>query len=342
MFQLKQYLTEVGVDFIESGVNVKQGDLEINCPFCKKDGNPDPSFHMGINKKTHAFACWRNESHKGKSLVKLVALLSDCSYKKAKQILGFTDDIILDGESFKEIAQNVDTLFQVATPIDKNKTKKLQFPKTFRSLVEGVPSKRYLDYLTSRKFDEHTLDQLVRLYDLRYAVSGRYSNRIIFPIYFNHKLVAWTGRSIFKDSKLRYDTLSTDLGATENVKDLVYNYDELIETSGEILFVVEGPFDMLKLDFLARKMNCRATCLFSKYLSAKRLHLLYKLSKNFKSLVYLLDKGEMATSMRFEAESSFIETTSQSKVVFAELPSGFDDPGELQPYGVRSLVQSLR
>ena len=342
MFQLEQYLTSVGVDFIKSGVNVKRGDLEINCPFCAKDGNPDPSFHMGINLKTHAYACWRNTNHRGKSLVKLVALLSNCSYQKAKQILGFTDDVVLDGASFEEIVQNVDNLFQTVTSIDKSKTKELQFPKTFRSLLEGRPSKNYLNYLTSRNFDESTLDQLVRLYDLRYAVSGRYANRIIFPIYFNNKLVAWTGRSIFKSAKLRYDTLSTELGATENVKDLVYNYDELIKTKGEILFVVEGPFDMLKLDYLARSMDCRATCLFSKYLSEKRLHLLYKLSKNFNSLVYLLDKGETATSMRFEAESSFMESTSHSKVSFAELPEGFDDPGELQPYGVRSLVQSLR
>ena len=116
----------------------------------------------------------------------------------------------------------------------------------------------------------------------------------------------------------------------------------MIKTKGEILFVVEGPFDMLKLDFLARKSNCRATCLFSKYLSSHRLNLLYKLSKNFDSVVYLLDKGEMATSMRFESESSFISMVSQANVSFAEVPDGFSDPGELQPYGVRELVNSLK
>src|ERR1700688_913110 len=72
MVDIKQILTEHKIPFVTQGVNTKRGELSISCPYCKDD----PSKHMGVDPNTGWFACWRDKSHSGKNIHRLLALLN--------------------------------------------------------------------------------------------------------------------------------------------------------------------------------------------------------------------------------------------------------------------------
>jgi len=172
---------------------------------------------------------------------------------------------------------------------------------------------------------------------VHFCISGKWQNRIILPITLDYELVTWTGRDIARESNLRYRSLSEDEGASISIKDTVFNYDKLIAAHGNILFVTEGPFDATKIDFYAKSMNCRATCLFSKALRDSQSILLSELAENFKRLVFLLDTTETDTSMLMASSVAYL----RDKVDVAEVPSPFSDPGEMTPSSIYKLINSI-
>jgi len=181
------------------------------------------------------------------------------------------------------------------------------------------------------------LRDFIAAYDVLFCISGKWQNRLILPIKLDYNLVTWTGRDIAKQSNLRYRSLSEDEGATISIKDTVFNYDKLIETKGNVLFVTEGPFDATKVDFYAKDMDCRATCLFSKALRESQSILLSELSDNFEKIVFLLDSTETDTSMLMASSIAYLG----KKVDTAEVPYPFFDPGEMTPSSIYKLIDKV-
>ena len=78
---------------------------------------------------------------------------------------------------------------------------------------------------------------------------GEWSYRIIIPIFFEGRLISWTGRSILDRKTLdeekipRYKNLSVEKSAI-NPKDILFNIDNC---RGDSVVLVEGPFDVLRM-----------------------------------------------------------------------------------------------
>jgi len=90
-FDIKAFYDKRSVDYITKGVNVKKNEINISCPFCNSEGNPDPSYHLGVDPKTGFWSCWRSRKHHGKRLHRLIMKVGQVSYQEACTILGEFD-----------------------------------------------------------------------------------------------------------------------------------------------------------------------------------------------------------------------------------------------------------
>jgi hypothetical protein len=177
-------------------------------------------------------------------------------------------------------------------------------------------TKRFFKYLQGRGYEDPT--EIINKFDLRCASTGKYQDRIILPVRLNGELLGWTSRAI-GNPKLapRY------LASSEDVKMTVLNYDELIKEGGQRLFIVEGPFDAIKMDGhvnLKSHMEIRATCTFGTSVTLSQIVLLRNLVKAFTETWILFDVG---------AERPANDICTWVGANLALLPSEVKDPSEL-------------
>lgn len=330
-FDILSFLELHNVEYRTSGKNCAKGHVVMSCPMCEEEGDPDPSMHMGIELRTGHWGCWRSSHHRGKRLAGLLPKLTGISFKEAKELLGDAEES-LDKDEFEGLAAWLKGLSSGDdTP---EPPKKIDMPSIFRPITDSRFSQPYRTYLIKKRgFRKRDLDELIETYDLRYCASGKsWAKRLIIPIYRDGKLGSYTGRSIDPREELRYNSLSKDQSPV-NIKETIYDYDGLSKTKGRILFIVEGPLDMLKLDFFARKHNCRATCLFSKTATPEQIADLYNVHRNFNRVILLLDAGEVRSSADLMAELSLIPNIESMELPF----DGVEDPADLYPVEIDEL-----
>ncbi len=322
------------IEFVDSGPNVAKGNVNIQCPWC---GESDPSHHLGINLETAMWGCWRNKNHRGRLFYKLLAKLTALSFAEARRLTGEGGArAIQQGE----MERAVQALTEAPnTPKSNTFKRKLQLPSEFRKLSGFTPqfslsAKNFIRYMVKeRGFPKHHLKNICREYELRFAIGGRFKNRIIFPVYEDKRLLTYVGRYIYPSSALRYLALDKE-ESVKQVKDCLYNYDKAMEGGNE-LFIVEGPFDVLKMDFYSRKKYCRAIGLFNMNLEPAQIDLLFNLRGKFDQYTVLLDAGQVAESLRLQTELSFLKSV---EVFYMR---GDLDPGDLTPKQARDFSRHL-
>lgn len=321
----ESFFTDNNVDYITRGQNVKKGNINICCPWC----GDDPSFHMGVSLHEKGYGCWRSVSHAGKAPHRLVRALLNCSYETAKLIV--KQYSVADPQNLDEA---LNALEAGNTPRQKPAHKpKLIMPSEFRDIKSTGTTARFYEYLAGRGFNN--VDELTMLYNLRSCSTGKFKDRIIIPIYRKGNLVSWTSRALGKVTDApRYLALSEDEGGLVNVFHTLWNWDELMY-GGEVLIVVEGPFDALKLDYYISTYNCCATCTFGTSMSEEQALLIMEASRRFKRSILLYDEG--ATEAIFLAKEKLV----RSKVEIEFLPEGVEDPGDMTRKQVRTFIKSL-
>lgn len=317
------FFTDHGIEYVGRGPNVKRGNVNIACPFC----GDDPSHHMGVSLDGKGFGCWRSVNHVGKKPHNLIRALLGCSFNQAKIIA--QQYSAADPENLDEALASL----QAGSEPDKPAAKrgKLQFRPEFRTIKSRGVSSRFYHYLYNRGF--YDVDKLVKLYDLKCATTGRFKDRIIIPIYMGGELVSWTSRAIGRSTDApRYLALSEDEGGLINVFHSLWNWDEL-KQGGDILFIVEGPFDALKMDFYGYKYNTCTTCTFGTAMSDEQAMMIAEVAKGFKKAFLLYDEG--ATEAIFMARDKLGHTN----VECGFLPSNVEDPGAMSKKQVIHMIK---
>lgn len=314
----QRFLEENNIHFVTRGPNTKRGEMSIHCPLC---GNDDPSEHLGISPVNGNWGCLRDPSHRGKSPRTLVKLILGCSSIQAGLIVkqySHSDPDTLEAALMSLGAGKHGVLLRELEA--QNHAKHLDVKQQFNAFTKMKPrgiTKRFYQYMVSRGLGDPK--EIIDYYDLRCALTGQYKDRIIIPVRHSGELLGWTSRAIAKTI-----TAPRYLASSEDVKTTLFNYDELLKNGGERLFVVEGPFDAIRVDsYGLHKENhvpFRATCTFGTSVAISQIVLLRALVKKFDETWVLFDKG---------AEGPAANLSDWIGAKLASLPSSVKDPGEL-------------
>ncbi len=328
-FDFQQFLDAHFIPYVTAGSNVARGHINIKCPFC---GNRDPSQHLGINLSNGKWGCWRDEKHRSKYPEKLIVELLHCSYELASQITGRGAPLSLSA-------------FENAIESLKNESKEenikyvegLEFPREFRKIKREGFTRKFFRYLhNERGFYQNDVSDILYYYDLLCSLTGKYSDRILVPIYRDKILQSWTGRSIYKNEQVRYMTLEKE-NSVSVITDCIFNYDGIIKESYilDALFIVEGPFDAMKLDYYGNDDYYGAVCIFGSVIYDEQVYQLNELVEELhylKRVIIMMD--DIDISLKIQSKLGF---STDVKAV----PYGVDDPGDLSGNQIAKYCQSL-
>lgn len=296
-------LRRLGVRYVDRGPNVKQGEINIQCPFC---GSADRSHHMGLNLSNGYWACWRSSSHRGKRPHRLL------------RRLGASDSLIQELCGGEVAPTPVSTL-----------RKSLASKDVASSPISCDVSEYYLrrikkgdafyKYLRQRGFTSAGVRRMTRVCRTRCSMRGDLAYRIVFPIVWDNKVVGVTGRAI-GDSIAKYKSYPRgELGSYAPVKRYLLFGDRAEE--GQTLVVCEGPMDAAKLIAYAPE-RCHALAIMGVTMTNAQVAMLARLGDLYTRVVLQLDSSATSQSLSLLRTLPF-------RVSRGVLPRSVVDPGDL-------------
>jgi len=275
-FKLDKHLDKNNVEYRETGTD----QYVLNrCPFCN-NVNYKGNIHenrLYISSENGKFICY-NCGQKG-SLFRFLAKLDNISIKGAF-------DKYLSNDYFEALPEVLQAVFlddEKESEVEEPPLPELTMPSEFESLLPlNNKYKEAYEYMNSRDFCSK---KIIKQFDLRYCRYKKiqHSNgkevslyrRLIFPVYFEGRLVGYQGRDIAGLSVMKY-YLSEGFKKSK----IIYNYDNVKDA--ESIVITEGIVDLFKC------INNNPICLFGKTLSKEQLILLHKM-KNLKRIIVALD-----------------------------------------------------
>lgn len=276
-FSWLTFVQQHGISFRERGESTKRGNIYITCPFC---GTADTKGLMGLDLESGRFGCWKDETHRGASPVRLVQALLGCTRKHAQEIVGITQpepddwDVLVDKLADK-----------------KAKEEKFAWPRETFKLSKDKRSARFLEYLRYERGWREPLE-MARAYMLRGARTGDHAWRVLFPLQDQTGAIkGYTGRAI-GTARRRY--LST---GGEIINKLIFNARGALE-GGRVFVGVEGPGDALPLDYYGRKYGVRSGGLLGTAMPPARLGTLAHVTRHFGAFYVVLDHGQEELAQR--------------------------------------------
>lgn len=311
--QWDEFCRDHGIGFDERGVSVKRGNINIRCPFCP----PSESRLMGLELGSPKWACWRNARHRGRNAAYLISALTGCSSETAAELAGLG------------VASGVDDLRSRLDALNgprQSQAKQLPGyelrPACFRLRPGGHRSRRFLEYLERRGLPGES----VARYQLHGCDHGEFRGRVVLPIVSDGRVVGATGRAIRKKHR-RYHTLPGGVGTQALLL-------EQLAVGGQLLVVVEGPFDALALDWAAftDQMPVHAVGLGGLALTQPKRVALDRLAARYERTVLLLDATALTRSLELQRELG-------AEAVIGQLPPDVDDAGELAVEPARELLR---
>lgn len=318
-FDVVAFLEERGITYAQPGRNVARGNVGIACPFC----GDDPSTHLGINVSTGEWNCWRDPRHRGQSPVYLVARLIGCSTEHARELVeGPTAPSSM--ESLRGRLEDMDG------SRGRRSRSELCLPDEFVEIEWSGPTRKFAEWLyTRRGFARSDVVEVVRTFQLRACLSGKWCNRVVFPIEEKFRLVGWTARTISKHDRAKYMTEPPGRG----IKEHLLGYDLACLRRKKMLIVVEGPLDFAKLAFYGMD-HASVVAVMGKTVSEGQVARITELADFHDRVVVLLDRGAEGAAHRM-AETLALVGASWATTEEAE------DPGALTPRQVRRTVRGL-
>lgn len=189
--------------------HARNGWVQLDCPFCGRDSN---RFHLGYNKATGHFTCWKCGGH---SFVSIMSEILRVTYGEAKKLReGITIAVVERREVVK---------------------KDLTLPKGIKPMI-----KQHRRYLRSREFNSKEIEQRWQVQGIQ--IASRLSWRLFIPIHYRGEVVSWTTRSINDKAELRYISASEEEEALPH-KTLLYGED----FASTAVIVNEGPTDVWRV-----------------------------------------------------------------------------------------------
>lgn len=318
----QRFLDDNHIPWVGKGPNTKRGEISIQCPYC---GDDDPSHHLGISLTTAHWGCLRDRTHRGVNPARLVAALTGCSQERAKAIVRSYDQA--DPETLDDALAALEGTTAAPKP-GKRHAEPLRLPDDFMPIRNNSLTGKFYRYLSDRGFDD--VDGLSRTYQLHCAMTGKQKDRIIIPLHQDGELIGWTGRALINPVNApRYLTSGPE------TKKAVFNEDRLRRAKGRILFVVEGPFDAIKLDWYGMLVDARACCTFGTTFSLDQVSIITELSRNFERTVTLFDPEAVGPGF------DIADWLARIRAVQGRVPDEVEDPGAMNPKQIVQMVAAI-
>jgi DNA primase len=234
---------DYNIQYWTDGKNCAPGWIQVQCCFCG-----DSSNHLGYNLAKGYFTCWK------------------CGKKKIEQVL-----MNLLSLEFYEVKKVMLEYAGYSKLFRKNEEKqKKVIPEL--ALPGGELVDMHINYLSKRNFDA---DYLVNKYGITgTGITGDWKFRIMIPVIYNRKMVAFQGRDITGKAKYRYKSLSIE-NSIMPVKEVIYNIDNC---NSDSVIVLEGITDVWR-------MGDNTCATFGTSVTSKQI----KLLSRYKKIFFLFD-----------------------------------------------------
>lgn len=229
-------------------------EMVFLCPMCAhRTGKEDTSGHLYVNRQTHRFFCQR------------------CHFAGGN-------------------AQEVDSLDILRLPpLDE-----IKMPSSYVELMPRPQEDFYSLIRDKISLRELFKEKNFRWKDLQgwefgYCANGPYKDRLIIPIYFQTKLVAFQGRALTPDTPKYKNRQSQNV-----FSQVLYNWDRALLS--DHIVIVEGVFDAWRVGF-----NAVAT--LGTHLSKERIELIN--ARYPKCVTVLFDADKAGVKASFDASRAF-------------------------------------
>lgn len=300
-------LSELISAFFESVPHTtKENEVTLYCCFCNDNGHVGPArLTLGVNtldEIAHCHRCdWRGG---GKNLYYQLADEVNCNeeYESSK------------GEEVEQQSKSKKT---------KHSLKRVKLPKEFEPLWKGVNDKigkKARQYL----YDRRITDEQIRNHKIGFAAAGKYTGRIILPIYCRAACVGFTARS-FQGQEPKYLIAPGDK--------FLYGYPT---SRKEACILVEGPFDKLNIERYVSEYDCLGGQ--GSALTDLQIHALSKYKK-----VVLWNDPDEAGVKGVEKEAKILQRETDCEIFGIKPIRDLDvDPGDMTKKQVLRCIDNIR
>lgn len=291
--------------FQDYGIKIQQDKngewVNVDCPYCDKKGH----YNLGFNNIGNYYHCWKSLHN-----YPIMKVLSDI--------------LSIPKNEVNAILQDYNGGIKLLKKEKFSKAKYLELPTDTFTKAERK-------YLKSRNFDP---GYLMKKYNIvGGGIDGDWKFRIIVPVFYQGRLMSWTGRSILPKEKLnelkipRYKNLSIEK-SVRNIKELFFNIDNC---KSDTVVLTEGAFDVLRFDG-------NAICSMGTELTESQVGLL---ADRFNKIFILFDNEPEAQkkARKFGLQLSSIGL--DVEIVNAYEDFGKNDMGECSPEEIKIIKKEL-
>lgn len=292
-FDIQRFLGDNKIDYRTSGKNIGRGWVGIrNCPFCG-----DRKYHLGMHKKTANLHCFRCGTK-----VWIIEYIME-AYKTTRQEARTAIRGYVDWTQTKEDEHILSKPSRIKLPIGTTQ----EFPKA------------HIEYLEGRGFGWETIQRFSLVACLYYSI---WKYRVIAPILYQEKMVAFTGRAICgQDPRYLH---SPNEESVIPVKSCLYNLDLATEHT----LLVEGPTD-------AWRLGSGAVCTFGTRYTNRQINLLRKNGCERATVIFDPDKSGKKAAAQLVSALDMCGIRAESFVLRDR------DPGDLSEDEADALRREL-
>jgi hypothetical protein len=193
----------------------------------------------------------------------------------------------------------------------------------FSRLADADADHPVVKYWITRGFDDP--QAVADKYDLRYTQYGEWAMRVLLPLYYDGAIRTWTGRAASKQLDLRYKT--NDIGDRSQLY--------IPAPPREVLYLVEGPIDALKITVALEGTAASAVALCSKDLNDSRI--LRLIGLGCKEVRVLFD-NDAPLSQQFSTLNPLASHLRTCNVPRWRLPARYKDAAEAPEHELKALL----